>query len=97
MSLSLDLTLRRRYQYVTLILQPVRRFESEWARTITGIEEGTYGWVALNYKTGALADATELAYSNAVWEGSNIAPHDLKGHEMLTVGTLDLGGSSLEV
>ena len=26
------------------------RFEPDWARTITGDEEGVYGWVALNYQ-----------------------------------------------
>ena len=34
---------------------PARRFEPGWARTITGADEGVYGWIALNYMTGHLA------------------------------------------
>ena len=30
------------------------RFEPEWARVISGIDEGVYGWIALNYLTGHL-------------------------------------------
>ena len=30
------------------------RFEPSWAKVISGIEEGLYGWIALNYLTGHL-------------------------------------------
>ncbi len=30
------------------------RFEPGWARTVSGSEEGMYGWVAMNYVLGAL-------------------------------------------
>ena len=30
------------------------RFEPSWAKVISGIEEGVYGWIALNYLTGHL-------------------------------------------
>jgi Golgi nucleoside diphosphatase len=29
-------------------------FRPEWARTITGQEEGLFGWVSINYASGAL-------------------------------------------
>ncbi|KAL3136358.1 hypothetical protein ABBQ38_005618 [Trebouxia sp. C0009 RCD-2024] len=59
------------------------RFESDWARVISGKDEGVYGWIALNYLTGHLAANTGL-------EGR----HGVRGE---TVGAVDLGGSSLEV
>ena len=30
------------------------RFEPDWARVISGVDEGIYGWMALNYLTGHL-------------------------------------------
>lgn len=30
------------------------RFEDPWVRTISGVDEGVFGWVALNYLSGAL-------------------------------------------
>ncbi len=30
------------------------RFEPSWAKVISGIDEGIYGWIALNYLTGHL-------------------------------------------
>ena len=30
------------------------RFEPSWARVISGVDEGIYGWIALNYLTGHL-------------------------------------------
>lgn len=35
----------------------LRRFQSRWARIISGADEGVYGWIALNYATGHLASA----------------------------------------
>ena len=46
-----------------------------WIRTISGLEEAFYGWVALNYQMGTL---------------DSLPPS-------LTFGSLDLGGSSLQV
>ncbi|KFM25933.1 Ectonucleoside triphosphate diphosphohydrolase 1 [Auxenochlorella protothecoides] len=50
-------------------------FQPGWASTISGQEEGVYGWVALNYEEQRLAHSATLP----------------------TLGSLDLGGSSLEV
>ena len=37
------------------------RFQSRWARIISGADEGVYGWIALNYMTGHLASNPILA------------------------------------
>lgn len=67
-----------------------RRFQPEWARIITGEDEGVFGWVALNYLVGAFNSS---ALTTALG-GRQAVP----GHERgRTVGVLDLGGSSLEV
>jgi GDA1/CD39 (nucleoside phosphatase) family len=31
------------------------RFEPNWARVVSGVDEGVFGWIALNYATGHLA------------------------------------------
>lgn len=31
------------------------RFEPDWARVVSGVDEGVFGWIALNYATGHLA------------------------------------------
>ena len=59
----------------------MRRFEDSWARTISGVDEGVFGWIALNYMSGTL-----LA-------GQGAGGAAVNG----TLGALDLGGSSLEV
>ena len=35
------------------------RFEPSWAKVISGIEEGVYGWIALNYLTGHLVPSAD--------------------------------------
>ena len=60
-----------------------RRFDSGWAKTISGTEEAIYGWVALNYQEGLLHR----------WPTSAQNPQAATK----TLGALDLGGSSLEV
>ena len=40
---------------------PTCRFQSRWARIISGADEGVYGWIALNYMTGHLASNPILA------------------------------------
>ncbi|DBB01407.1 hypothetical protein WJX77_012567 [Trebouxia sp. C0004] len=67
------------------------RFEPSWAKVISGVEEGVYGWIALNYLTGHLVP-------NAGWdEDSDDSSPDGRGEGSGTVGAVDLGGSSLEV
>ena len=77
-----------------------------WARIISGESEGIFGWIALNYLAGFLAPhplfasrATSMETDadsalESIKEGKEIqaAEEGLK-----TVGSLDLGGSSLEV
>ncbi|CAA7398222.1 unnamed protein product [Spirodela intermedia] len=46
-----------------------------WIKTISGMDEAFYGWIALNYQMGTIA---------------SVPPKD-------TFGSLDLGGSSLQV
>ncbi|KAK3252171.1 hypothetical protein CYMTET_38520 [Cymbomonas tetramitiformis] len=75
------------------------KFRPEWARVISGKDEGVYGWIALNYATGALDNATEAAQANKA-RGEELSEQPgapLPGHQLFTVGALDLGGSSLEV
>lgn len=117
------------------------RFEPQWAKTITGLEEGVYGWVAINYLKGAFQAAERGPASGAGAAGGQAtAVHSVslgrhgggKKHgagvvamgtgrgaaaggkgggagaavqvseragtaEPSTYGSLDLGGSSLEV
>lgn len=49
-------------------------FRDEWARVITGEDEGVFSWVAVNYILGTLGSESED-----------------------TIGTVELGGRSLEV
>ncbi|KAL0038169.1 hypothetical protein WJX79_005885 [Trebouxia sp. C0005] len=67
------------------------RFEPSWAKVISGIEEGVYGWIALNYLTGHLAPNAGRD------QDSEHSRPDGRGEGSGTVGAVDLGGSSLEV
>ena len=104
------------------------RFESGWARIISGSDEGAYGWVAMNYRMGTLLASGAAALSQE--EASGRAGREVGGtvagevgssgtmgggqggsggggqggrregraeDDTITVGALDLGGSSLEV
>ena len=46
-------------------LTVLHRFEPEWARVISGENEGVYGWIALNYQTANLAVNPMLAARRA--------------------------------
>lgn len=67
------------------------RFEPSWAKVISGIEEGVYGWITLNYLTG------HLVPSAGHDQDSEHSSPDGRGEGSGTVGAVDLGGSSLEV
>jgi GDA1/CD39 (nucleoside phosphatase) family len=41
--------------------RPCSRFEPDWARVVSGVDEGVFGWIALNYATGHLAVNPALA------------------------------------
>lgn len=41
------------------------RFQPEWARVVSGVDEGVFGWIALNYATGHLAVNPALAVEAA--------------------------------
>eukprot|EP00873_Tetraselmis_striata_P016029 jgi/Tetstr1/436293/TSEL_025134.t1 len=75
------------------------RFEADWVRVIEGADEGIYGWVGLNYMQGQLVPGL-----GAGTPGSVAAPdtserefRQAAPHELATAGSLDLGGSSLEM
>jgi hypothetical protein len=113
-------------------------FRPNWARTISGAQEGMYGWVALNYAQGLLDEPRALeeqlagagavageqggagaaagrgsAAAAAVAAGGKVGARaadgageggaggvKYRGHRgahQITMGSLDLGGSSLEV
>ena len=55
-------------------------------RTITGADEGLYGWVALNYVMN------RLGHRNVPTNSQHMSDEGPQ-----TLGALDLGGSSLEV
>jgi len=76
------------------LLEPARRvlgasgffFEPEYARVLSGAEEGAYGWLALNFmERRLLPEAGPGALA--------LAP----AREMRLLGALDMGGSSVEV
>lgn len=59
-----------------------------------GVEEGVYAWVAVNYVAGRFAHGAQLA--------ERLGPPGEAAQHLLwpgwdSVGTLDLGGSSLQV
>ncbi len=70
-------------QSLTIYLPVCARFQPTWARIISGVQEGVYGWVALNYQEGHLQRAAA-------------APGSIRAADQ-TLAALDLGGSSLEV
>ncbi|GLI68899.1 hypothetical protein VaNZ11_013447 [Volvox africanus] len=107
------------------------RFEPDWARIISGTDEGVYGWIAINYLRGHLDGPTSLAVAYATaaaaraggteaaaavaaamgrrgggWVagasgavgGANVVGLGAAASSLVaTVGSLDLGGSSLEM
>jgi hypothetical protein len=86
------------------------RFQLEWPSIVSGTDEGIYGWVAVNYLRDALGQAaisdTHAAAPAAHGIGgqasasasSGVAGGSAGGSiSSAVVGTLDMGGSSLEV
>lgn len=81
-------------------------FKPSWARTLSGVDEGVYGWIAVNYMAGTLnlsegddedsssssIDASSDSSGTANDDGTPPPPPPNS-----RLGTLDLGGSSLEV
>eukprot|EP00897_Mesotaenium_endlicherianum_P009522 jgi/Mesen1/8599/ME000005S08564 len=64
-------------------------FRDEWARIISGVDEAVYGWIALNYASGHLRGGATRARERLRSAAAASAS--------ATEGSLDLGGSSLEV
>lgn len=73
----------------------VRRFEPSWARVMSGSEEGVYGWIALNYLHGGLANMTHSRQRQSTVTSAPPPPPD--AWPATPLGALDLGGASLEV
>lgn len=71
------------------LLWPPCRFESGWARVISGDDEGAFGWLALNYQQGRLQTHSHSAAAGA-GRGAAAA-------RITSLGALDLGGSSLQI
>ena len=49
------------------------KFQEEWVRVLGGTEEGLWGWVAINYATGALQGVRKGGVGNRLglqWEGT---------------------------
>jgi len=63
---------------------------TDGVRVISGVEEAVYGWVALNYERGTLANQRSR-------EDLRSDQDPISSSRGQTVGALDLGGSSLEV
>ncbi|KDD71255.1 hypothetical protein H632_c5444p0, partial [Helicosporidium sp. ATCC 50920] len=82
-------------------------FEDGWAKVVSGEEEGAFGWVALNLAAGRISAAMEalaLAGEGEESEASEASPSacrdggENEGTKVAqTLGSLDLGGSSLQV
>eukprot|EP00775_Hariotina_reticulata_P010825 gene10826-10982_t len=78
--------------------------EAEGARVLTGAEEGIWGWVAINYATGALQAATTADTAAVLRQsGQAMGRRGMPGGgaaaqpaEALQ-GVLELGGASLQV
>lgn len=49
------------------------RFRPEWARVVSGEDEGVYGWIALNYQTAHLSVNPRLASNRARLSGGSEA------------------------
>ncbi|GMH35514.1 hypothetical protein BSKO_03382 [Bryopsis sp. KO-2023] len=67
------------------------RFEPSWAKTMTGDEEGMYGWVAVNY--------TKKRLRPGLLKPEKSSPKDVVLNKPPdgTIDALDMGGSSLEI
>ena len=51
------------------------RFQPPWARIITGTDEGVFGWIALNYLSGA----QQHACGGMAWHGMAAwGPHTIR-------------------
>mmetsp|Transcript_9707 Transcript_9707/g.24115 ORF Transcript_9707/g.24115 Transcript_9707/m.24115 type:complete len:580 (-) Transcript_9707:10-1749(-) len=74
------------------------RFSSRWARIINGDEEGAFGWASVNYLRGRLRG---MASQQDGQPGAGARDAHARTVSAApspgTLGTLDLGGSSLEV
>mmetsp|Transcript_7256 Transcript_7256/g.20453 ORF Transcript_7256/g.20453 Transcript_7256/m.20453 type:complete len:670 (+) Transcript_7256:350-2359(+) len=66
------------------------RFEPDWVKVIAGSDEGIYGWVGLNFIHDLLRPPEALDHPIR-------QPPTREAEGADTVGSLDLGGSSLEV
>lgn len=70
-------------------------FQPDFARVLSGSEEATFGWVALNYMRGTLDPPLNAEDSTVGSIKGSEGPEGAGGTP--TVGALDLGGSSFEV
>ena len=65
------------------------RFEAPWARVITGEDEGTYGWIALNYLAGRLASGS----SSNIATADTLGALDLGGSSLEVTFASDASGA----